>query len=67
MGRIKTTQIKRTGNQLIKESSDKFKEDFESNKLIVNELTEIPSKKIRNIVAGYVTRLKQQEKKSKRR
>jgi small subunit ribosomal protein S17e len=63
MGRIKTTLIKRTGNQLVKENSDKFKTDFESNKLIVSELAEIQSKKIRNIVAGYVTRLKKQETK----
>jgi small subunit ribosomal protein S17e len=67
MGRIKTTQIKRAGNELVKTNGDKFKEDFEINKQIISELTEIPSKKIRNIVAGYVTRLTKQQNQTKRR
>ena len=62
MGRIKTTLIKRTGNQLMKSYADRFKDDFESNKVVVSDLAEIQSKKIRNIIAGYVTRLKKQSK-----
>ncbi len=59
MGRIKTQLIKRISNKLIKEHEKEFKKDFKENKEIVAKLADIPSKKIRNIIAGYVTRLMQ--------
>jgi len=37
---------------------DKFTEDFEENKKIVNEVLVVESKKIKDQVAGYITRLK---------
>mgnify|MGYP006292578463 FL=1 len=57
MGRIKTMLIKRVSNDLVAEHGSKFKKDFKENKEIVAKMTDIPSKKIRNIIAGYVTRL----------
>lgn len=57
MGRIKTKLIKRVTLKLVKEHRDQFKEDFETNKELVEKFAEIPSKKLRNIIAGYVTRL----------
>ncbi|MEA3378184.1 MAG: 30S ribosomal protein S17e [Nanoarchaeota archaeon] len=62
MGRIKTTQIKRAGKKLMELYGDKFKEDFEQNKKIVTEVATIPSKKLRNVVAGYLTRLVRKHK-----
>ena len=62
MGRIKTQLIKRTTIGLYRDHKDKFKDNFEENKLIVAELAEFPSKKIRNLVAGYVTRLAKTKK-----
>jgi small subunit ribosomal protein S17e len=59
VGRIKTALIKRITNQLVKEHRDKFTKKFEENKKLVEQFADIPSKKIRNIIAGYVTRLKQ--------
>jgi len=61
MGRIKTMLIKRSTNNLINQYGDKFKTDFDENKPIVMEYADIPSKKLRNIVAGYVTRLMKQK------
>jgi len=61
MGRIKTKQIKRIALQLIELHRDKFKNNFEDNKKLVEEFAEIPSKKMRNVIAGYITRLKQQK------
>ncbi len=61
MGRIKTQLIKRISNKLIKEHRNEFKKDFKENKEIVSKLADIPSKKIRNVIAGYVTRLMQIE------
>ena len=57
MGRIKTTMIKRVGNKLFNQHKEKFTKDFDSNKLVLPEMADIPSKKLRNILAGYVTRL----------
>ena len=59
MGRIKTQMIKRLTLQLIKEyGKDTFKPDFNENKkLVADRLSTESSKKIRNSIAGYVTRL----------
>lgn len=57
MGRIKTGLIKRVTHKLMEEHGDKFTDDFEKNKEILNNLISTPSKKLRNVIAGYVTRL----------
>ena len=57
MGRIRTTLVKRTGQKLVKLYPDKFEKGFEENKKSVNEAADIPSKKLRNLVAGYITKL----------
>lgn len=62
MGRIKTTMVKRAANQLKQLYGDEFKKDFNENKLLVSQFADVPSKKIRNIIAGYITRLKKAEK-----
>jgi small subunit ribosomal protein S17e len=64
MGRIKTTMIKNIGEKLYREHKDEFTTDFEKNKEIVEKYVDIPSKKLRNIVAGYITRLKRQDAES---
>ncbi len=57
MGRIRTQLIKRKTHELIREYGDEFKNNFEENKKLVEKFANIPSKKLRNIIAGYVTRL----------
>jgi len=57
MGRIKTQLTKRVTNDLIEENPDTFKKDFGENKKLVDEFADVPSKKMRNVIAGYVTRL----------
>jgi len=57
MGRIKTQLIKRLTFQLMNRHKDDFKESFEDNKKIVEQFLATDNKKIRNTVAGYVTRL----------
>ncbi|MBW2982617.1 30S ribosomal protein S17e [Candidatus Woesearchaeota archaeon] len=59
MGRIKTQLIKRISNKLFTEHRNELKKDFKENKEAVAKLAVIPSKKIRNVIAGYVTRLMQ--------
>jgi len=57
MGRIKTALIKRATKELFAGHRERFKEDFNENKKIVSELADIKSRKIRNVIAGYITRL----------
>lgn len=54
MGRIRTVFIKSLSNRLIERYPDKCTTDFENNKKVVGELTNIESKHIRNRVAGYI-------------
>ena len=60
MGRIKTQLVKRTALKLMQIYPDKFKSDFNSNKSLVLEVCEFHSKKLKNIVAGYLARLVKQ-------
>tara|TARA_Y100000310_G_C20689201_1_gene821104 strand:- start:2602 stop:2796 length:195 start_codon:yes stop_codon:yes gene_type:complete len=62
MGRIKTQLIKRTTNKLLATNRDKFTKDFEQNKESVQQLLTHANKKMRNIIAGYATRLVRNEK-----
>ena len=61
MGRIKTQQVKRLSSALMKQNPGVFSEDFDENKKILEEVADIPSKKIRNLVAGAVTSIVKQE------
>ena len=61
MGRVKTALIKRNTLKLFSLYKDKFTNDFNDNKKVVDEVVEVQSKKLRNVIAGYVTRLKKQE------
>jgi ribosomal protein S17E len=61
MGRIKTMVVKRTSRQLIENSPESFGETFDSNKKALGKT--MPSKRMRNKVAGYLARLKKNSKK----
>ena len=56
MGRIKTRLIKRTVKSLLSDENNKFSKDFDKNKKMVTGLLEVQSKKLRNVIAGYVTK-----------
>ncbi len=57
MGRIKTQLIKRKTYELLKQYGERFSDNFDENKKKVDELIPKASKKLRNIIAGYMTRL----------
>lgn len=61
MGRIKTKLAKRTSRELIEKAPECFDKEFSSNKKSLGK--SMPSKRLRNIIAGYITRLKKTEKK----
>ena len=57
MGNIRPSFIKIRAIRLCEEHGEKFTEDFDHNKLMVQQLTDVGSnKKLRNWIAGYVTR-----------
>ncbi len=57
MGRIKTQLIKRLTFEIMKQERERLTTQFDENKKVVAELLGDASKKIRNAVAGYLTRL----------
>jgi len=57
MGRIKTKLIKRSVHKIMHEHPEMFNNDFEHNKKAIVNAADIPSKKMRNVMSGYVTRL----------
>ncbi|MBS3153241.1 30S ribosomal protein S17e [Candidatus Woesearchaeota archaeon] len=65
MGRVKTALIKRIALKTCKDYPDKFGEDFGNNKKIASEFVDFPSKKLRNVITGYITRIVKQRKKNK--
>jgi len=56
MGRIKTQQIKSKGNQLYELHGKEYTDKFDENKKLVEKHAAVKSKKLRNILAGYLTR-----------
>ncbi|MBN2042175.1 MAG: 30S ribosomal protein S17e [Candidatus Aenigmarchaeota archaeon] len=56
MGRIKQVAIKTLGNEIIEVHGKKFSEDFDKNKEVLATIKDIKSKKIRNVLAGYITK-----------
>ncbi len=57
MGRIKGTLVKRSTKDLLAGDRTAFTGDFEHNKKAVSSAVPGISKKIRNSIAGYISRL----------
>ena len=56
MGNTRPSNIKRVVRELVDKYGDMFSEDFEQNKKMVSKLTNVQTKRLRNMVAGYLTR-----------
>ncbi len=63
MGRIKTSKIKRVSKEIMKKYKDGLTENYEENKAFITDKITVSSKKLRNIIAGYLTRLIRNEEK----
>merc|ERR1711907_113753 len=57
MGRVRTKTVKRASRIIIEKYYPKLGLDFQTNKRITEEVAVLPSKKMRNKIAGYVTHL----------
>ena len=53
---IKPSYIKTLGNDLVTKQRGNFSNDFEENKQQLEKSAVIESKRVRNRVAGYITR-----------
>ncbi len=63
LGNVKPAFVKRIALELIEKFPEEFTDDFEKNKMLVERLTTISTKNLRNRVAGYITRLMEDRKK----
>merc|ERR1711920_1038701 len=64
MGRVRTKTVKKAAKGIIEKYYTKLTLDFDINKKIIEEIALIPSKPLRNKIAGYVTHLMKRLQKS---
>lgn len=57
MGRVRTKTVKRSARHIVEKYYQKLTMDFQLNKKIAEEVAIIPSKRLRNKIAGFVTHL----------
>eukprot|EP00871_Galdieria_phlegrea_P005890 jgi/Galph1/789/GphlegSOOS_G5575.1 len=57
MGRVRTKTVKKSARVIIEKYYSKLTLDFQTNKRICDEVALIPSKRLRNKIAGFVTHL----------
>ena len=57
MGRVRTKTVKRSARHIVEKYYQKLTMDFQLNKKISEEVAIIPSKRLRNKIAGFVTHL----------
>jgi ribosomal protein S17E len=62
MGKIKSKMMRKTSRTIMKEDLN-ISKDFEKNKAILGKT--MPSKRMRNKIAGLLSRMKRQEEKAK--
>ncbi len=58
MGKVKTDQVKRAGKELMRRFPTTFTISFDENKRSVDNLTKGTTTRVRNQIAGYITRTK---------
>ena len=56
MGTVYTKDIKRIVREIYEKYRDQVSTDFNKNKELVKSVVDVQSKKVRNRVAGYLTR-----------
>merc|ERR1712080_719344 len=64
MGRVRTKTVKKAARVIIEKYYTKLTLDFDTNKRIIEEIAVIPSKPLRNQIAGFVTHLMKRLQKS---
>lgn len=58
MGKVRIAAVKKVARELVERYPDKLTTDYEANKKVLADLVDAKTKRLRNRVVGYVTRLK---------
>jgi len=56
-GRVRTKTVKRSARVIVERFYSKLTLDFDTNKRVTDEVAQVPSKRMRNKIAGFVTHL----------
>ena len=57
MGNVRPEKVKKVARELFEKHPTMFTTDFEQNKKLLATMMSTPSKSLRNMIIGYVTRL----------
>ena len=57
MGRVRTKTIKRAARKIIEKYYNRLTLDFDINKRVIDEIAVVPTKRMRNKIAGFLTHL----------
>ena len=57
MGRVRTKTVKRAARKIVENYYSKLTLDYHTNKRVIDEVTVIQTKRLRNRIAGYTTHL----------
>mmetsp|Transcript_17163 Transcript_17163/g.25412 ORF Transcript_17163/g.25412 Transcript_17163/m.25412 type:complete len:125 (+) Transcript_17163:107-481(+) len=57
MGRVRTKTVKKSAKLIVEKYYGRLTLDFQSNKRLTEEVAVLPSKRMRNKIAGFLTRL----------
>jgi small subunit ribosomal protein S17e len=57
LGNVRPEKVKRIARELFEKHPTMFTTDFEQNKNLLKTMMSTPSKSLRNMIIGYVTRL----------
>jgi small subunit ribosomal protein S17e len=58
VGKVRIAAVKKVSRELLEKYPDKFTTDYEANKVALSTLVDARTKRLRNRIVGYVTRLK---------
>jgi small subunit ribosomal protein S17e len=57
LGKVRPENVKKVSRELVERYPDKFSTDFQTNKKALDSLIQVYSPKLKNRIAGYITRL----------
>ena len=57
MGKVRPKLVKKAAKKLVKNHLKRFSKGFDKSKIAVSEFLEVPSKRVRNMIAGTATRM----------
>jgi len=57
LGKVRPENVKKVSRELVERYPDKFSTDFQANKKALDFLIQVYSPKLKNRIAGYITRL----------